>query len=94
MTAVLPVVQPDEASEDVFHQLLVRVCDELARGLVGQGDLNLLLGLHADDPLLTVARPLAAKEYHTQLYYVCWPDGESLLDELDDRPPYLELGCL
>jgi hypothetical protein len=53
-----------------------------------------LLGLHEADPLLAVARPHRAVWYTTNLYLVCWEDGEPLRASLDGRPPYLELGSL
>ena len=54
----------------------------------------LLLGLHKTDPLLSVAENRSAICYTTRLYLVCWQDGESLLADLDERVPYLELGSL
>ncbi len=87
-TAALPLVEGDDL--DVFTRLLQAVRSHLDRSA---GD-YLLLGLHQRDPLLPVARRCSTLEYTTQLFVVCWPDGETDLSELDDRPPYLELGQL
>ena len=54
----------------------------------------LLVGLHNRDPLLPSLRQQRANWYTTNLYLVCWKDGEELRQSLDDRPPYLELGSL
>ena len=61
------------------------------RGIRGD---YLLLGLHEDDPLLSAAKSFATHTYCTGLFYVCWEDGENLRHRIDQRPPYLELGCL
>ena len=42
----------------------------------------------------TTARKIATHEYCTHLFLACWADGETLVNLLDDRPVYLELGCL
>jgi hypothetical protein len=54
----------------------------------------LMAGMHERDPLLPALLRLRHWEYPSRLYVVCWPDGEALLAELDDRVPYLELGSL
>ena len=91
LAAALPVVQDDDVS--VFTVLLESLLGRAAEQLAGSRA-YLLVGLHEDDPLLPVARRYTWHSYRTRLYYVCWEDGETLRAELDDRPPYLELGCL
>ena len=55
---------------------------------------HILIGVHESDPLAAVVRRFKSAEYVTRLYCVCWDDGEEMRRSLDDRPPYLELGCL
>jgi hypothetical protein len=88
VTAVLPVVEHDDRS--VFTALL----DTLLDRLTATGHDFLLLGMHETDPLLELITNRAAVTYVTHVYHVCWTDGEALLGCLDDRPIYLELGCL
>lgn len=85
VTGALPVVKHDNA--DVLAALI----GEAARR---NGDRHLLIGLHGEDPLLPSLRRLAAADYATRLYLVCWDDGEPLRQSLDGRVPYLELGTL
>jgi hypothetical protein len=54
----------------------------------------LMMGLHETNPLLETVGSRATLQYKTQVYHVCWPDGESFRRSLDDRPPWYELGCL
>ena len=54
----------------------------------------LTLGLHEADPLLPALKSFRAVWYTTELFLVCWQDGEAFRARLDDRPPYLELGSL
>lgn len=82
VTATCPIVVGDDAES--FDELL-----RAARSALSP-DRFLMLGLHERDPLLPVARRHATVEYVTDLYLVHW--GER--PPLDDRPPYLELGCL
>jgi hypothetical protein len=53
-----------------------------------------ILGLHESDPLIPALALKGAPAYTTNLYLVCWEDGEPLRQALDWRPPYLELGSL
>jgi hypothetical protein len=87
VTAALPLVADDDPA--VFAGLLEGL---LARPQ--QDRKYLLLGLHEANPLLAVVRSYRATWYTTRLYLVCWDDGEALRAELDERPPYLELGAL
>ena len=88
VTGVLPVVENDD--REVFAALLDTF---VAQDAQGQHD-YLLLGMHESDPLVKLAVQRATTTYVTHLYYVCWSDGDALRSRLDDRPPYLELGCL
>jgi hypothetical protein len=86
--AALPVALDDD--RQVFDLLLRNL---IARASPADYDF-VLVGLHADDPLLPVARSLGSHSYQTRLYLVCWDDGEDIYRAIDNRPPYLELGCL
>ncbi|HWH80520.1 MAG TPA: hypothetical protein VNT76_24230, partial [Candidatus Binatus sp.] len=86
--ATLMVVQNDDAA--VFTALL----DEAVNTKAAGDQDYLLVGLHERDPLLAVAQKFSAAQYLSRMYYVCWPDGDALRAQLDDRPPYLELGSL
>jgi hypothetical protein len=87
VTAALPLVANDDPA--VFAALLESL---LAR--TRQDREYLLVGMHEANPLLEVVRSYRATWYTTRLYLVCWEDGEGLRAELDQRPPYLELGTL
>jgi hypothetical protein len=88
LTAALPLVADDDPH--IFASLLNGLYQ---RAQAGDCD-YLLLGLHERDPLLPVLRRYRATWYTTRLHVVCWEDGEEMRQRLDDRPPYLELGCL
>ncbi len=88
MTAALPVVEADD--RQVFAALL----ETLLASAVGSECDYLLLGLHEADALLPSVIRRGTASYLTRLYHVCWEDGETLRNQLDERPPYLELGCL
>jgi hypothetical protein len=88
LTAALPVVADDDPA--VFAALL----DGLLVRAAGGPWQYLLAGLHEADPLLPVLRRYRATWYVTNLYLVCWDDGEELRARLDGRAPYLELGAL
>ena len=88
LTAALPVVANDDPQ--VFHALISAAINNAAGG---SSD-HLMLGLHVADPLLVVVRQFRTACYTTRAYIVCWEDGEELLAEIDNRPPYLELGTL
>jgi hypothetical protein len=87
-TAALAVVREEDPA--VFTALV-----QMHRRLLGfKGVKSLLVGLHERDPLLSAIRALRPRFYTTRLYLVCWDDGEAFRQSLDDRVPYLELGCL
>lgn len=71
-----------------------RLIGATSRELLHRGDRLVLLGMHASDPLLPIARTVGGREYVTRLYLVFWPDQSPDLAELTQRVPYLELGCL
>jgi hypothetical protein len=87
LTAALPVVSGDDPR-------VLAVLVETLRERVAGAYSYLLLGLHEADPLLAATFRWQAMRYTTRLYLVCWDDGEDLRKGLDDRVPYLELGCL
>jgi hypothetical protein len=87
LTGALALARDDE--REVFTALL-----DAAVALGINHAEYLLIGMHESDPLLPLVKARQAAEYLTNLYYVCWQDGETLRQQLDDRPPYLELGCL
>ena len=88
LLGALPVVADD--NPQVFAALLAA---HKGRSQGGEAD-HLLIGLHEDDPLLPVLNRHRWTRYTTCLYLVCWEDGEPLRGALDNRCPYLELGCL
>jgi hypothetical protein len=88
LTGALPVVK--DADAGVFAALL----GELRRRAAAGPPEYLMLGLHADDPLLPALKARAPRWYVTRLHYVCWEDGEAMRKGLDGRAPYLELGTL
>lgn len=85
--AAIPMTARDD--KQTFDDMLSASLDAAA----GKAD-YLLLGLHERDPMLPVMRQKQAVQYVTNLYLVCWSDGEPLRRSLDSRPPYLELGAL
>ncbi len=88
LTGTLPVVK--DADAGVFAALVGELCRRASSGPWE----HLLVGLHAEDPLLAALRGKAVRWYVTRLYHVCWQDGEAMRKGLDGRPPYLELGAL
>lgn len=79
---------------DNREDVLQAVISKARRQLLLRNIDFLLVGLHERDPLLETARKIATHEYCTHLFLACWADGEALVNSLDDRPVYLELGCL
>ena len=51
-------------------------------------------GFHEKDPLLKILQGYKNISYSSRVYVVCWEDAENVLDQLDERIPYLELGTL
>lgn len=88
LVGTLPVVSQSDPT--VFKALLKTLLNSRA----GSSAEFLLLGLHANDPLLPVARAFQTARYTTHVFLVCWDDGEEARSRLDDRTPYLELGSL
>ena len=88
LMAAVPIAADDDAA--VFGALL----DFAIVESMNRDSDYLLLGLHAADPLLKIAKDRAATCYTTRLYLVCWEDGEPFRAAIDGRPPYLELGSL
>ena len=88
ITGFLPVVEED--NREVFSALIETQLATMAERKLDY----LLLGLHETDALLPLVEKLGTADYVTQLYHVCWEDGEAQRRRLDERPAYLELGCL
>jgi len=88
LTAALPVVV--ENDQDVFTALLDAA---LAHGCP-RGFSHLLIGLHERDPLIGAVACRQTVVYQTRCYLVYWEDGAAMRAQIDDRVPYLELGCL
>jgi hypothetical protein len=86
LTAALPVVAGDDAV--VFKALVDAL---LCRTPAAE---YLLIGLAEGDPLLAVLRSYRGVCYTTNVYLVCWQDGDELRASFDGRPLYLELGSL
>ena len=86
--AALPMVRDDDP--DVLSALLKA---QQRAATAGPYDF-LLFGIHERDPLLNAVRRESFAEYITRVYVVCFDDGASIQQLLDDRCPYLELGCL
>jgi hypothetical protein len=57
-----------------------------------RGKSFLMIGLADRDPLLAVARRYLHIPYHSELFAVAW--SQALLDLLDERVPYIEIGTL
>ncbi|MEK6249288.1 MAG: hypothetical protein N2C12_13985 [Planctomycetales bacterium] len=88
LVASIPLVAQDDPQ--ILHALLGRLSVLKQQGPCQ----HLLFGVHDSDPLLPHLKLLAAEDYLTHAYLVCWEDGEAVREHLDDRPPYMELGCL
>jgi hypothetical protein len=55
---------------------------------------TLLIGLDARDPMLSVARDYNHLVYPSRIYLAEWPDGESIHEQLDGRPAYIDIATL
>ncbi len=54
----------------------------------------MIAGLHENDSLLKVLTKQKGIAYNSRLYAVCWDKDKKMLDKLDNKIPYLELGAL
>lgn len=88
LMGALPLVEGGDL--EVFAALL----GELLHRRSGREWDYLLLGMHDSDKLLKAASRFASRRYTTQVFAVCWEDGEAIRSSLDGRPMYLELGSL
>jgi hypothetical protein len=86
--AAVPVIENDDA--DCFR-LILDACLKLNSG---RGFSHLVIGVSEQDPLLAILKRYPAIVYRTRLCYVQWDPQSSFHETLDDRPPYLEVGCL
>jgi hypothetical protein len=91
LTVALPAIVSDEAGVGhVFRAML----STLEHGRRTSPHDYLVIGMHERDPCWPALSKLRPRCYTTRLYLVCWEDGEAFRATLDDRVPYLELGCL
>lgn len=74
----------------IFHLLLGQAYAEAA----ARGYAYLMVGLSIRDPLLLPAKRYAHIPYYSRLYTVCWQDGLSFHEKLDQRVPYVEIAAL
>jgi hypothetical protein len=88
VTAALPVVAQDDS------EALAALLDNAQSSPLHPDQRFLAIGMHQQDPLRTVVWQRHTAQYVTRAFIVCWSDGESLRDQLDGRPIYLELGRL
>jgi hypothetical protein len=88
LTGALPIVAADDCR--VFAALL----ETMLAGSLGRGHSHLLVGMHERDPLFEVVKHFQTEVYVTRCYLVYWEDGATLRQQIDERVPYLELGCL
>jgi hypothetical protein len=77
-----------EDDADVMRALLA-ACARHARE---RGKAFLMLGLADHDPLLTAVRRSLHVTYHSDLYAASWSPG--VVDQLDERVPYIEIATL
>lgn len=85
----LSLICVQEDNSDIFMNLL---CELIKRKREKYS--FMIAGMHEKDPLLSTFKKLKHLNYSSRMYVVCWPDGEKLFNELDDRPPYMELGSM
>lgn len=80
----------DDDDPGVFTALLERVCTD-ARG----GDCAyFVVGLAADDPLVRGLHGFRRVGFRSQLFCVCYEDGEATFRQLDGRVPHVEIAML
>jgi hypothetical protein len=87
-SAAVPVVRDN--SPEIIRALLKFILSRLT----AQKSSMLLVGLHERDPLLPTIQRYASREYVTRMYLVYWRDDVPAVEQLIERIPYLELGCL
>ncbi|HEX8682368.1 MAG TPA: hypothetical protein VF707_08650, partial [Ardenticatenaceae bacterium] len=75
---------------EIFRVLLRRVYNLAAE----RGYAFLMVGFAASDPLLEVARRYVHVPYRSTLYVAGWEDGREFYEQLDQRPPYVEVASL
>jgi hypothetical protein len=80
------------ANNDLF------VCRALLRDLLNlaqsRGFHTLLIGLDANDPLMKAAREYSHVVYPSRIFLAEWPNGESIHEQLDRRPAYVDIATL
>jgi hypothetical protein len=74
------------------------VCRALLRDLLNlaqsRGFHTLLIGLDANDPLMNAAREYSHVVYPSRIFLAEWPNGESIHEQLDRRPAYIDIATL
>jgi len=88
LTGALPIVAAND------RQIFAALLEFLLMRSAGSGHSHLLVGMHERDPLLDVVKGFQAEAYVTRCYLAYWDDGACFRQQIDGRPPYLELGCL
>ena len=86
--AAVPLVANNNPT--IAKSLLSSACNTLR----SQGGEFLAIGLHERDSLLPIFRRYSGREYVTLVYLVYWPDECPEIEKINNRVPYLELGCL
>ncbi len=88
LVAALAVIEGNDPF--VFRSLI----DALTKFHSGGRYDFLMVGLHETSPLFGTFVSRTAVQYKTQVFHVCWSNGETFRHSLDNRPHYYELGCL
>jgi ribosomal protein S18 acetylase RimI-like enzyme len=80
------------ANDDLdVGRALLREIYNLARS---RGLQTLLIGFEAKDPMLAVASEYIHLVYPSRIYLAEWPNGESIHEQLDGRPAYIDIATL
>jgi hypothetical protein len=89
----LPIIKRNDP--EIFHALLKACLKRMTDASCIETSADyMMLGLHESDPLTPFAEEASFQRYVTQLYYVYWPEDQAARQQIPDRIPYLELGCL
>ena len=74
------------------------VCRALLRDLYNlarsRGLHTLLIGFDSKDPLMKAVRELSHVVYPSRIFLAEWPNGESIHEQLDRRPTYIDIATL
>ncbi|RMH68837.1 MAG: hypothetical protein D6675_14770 [Gemmatimonadetes bacterium] len=73
------------------------IFDHLLRAIVAlaaeRHQAYVMIGLSTRDPLFALARKWRHIPYYSHLYTVTWNDGAPFHEQLDSRPPYLDIAA-